>query len=361
MFFSSVVRRCARHACAVLALSASFGVAAAPNGWTITDLGAGYIAAHINNRGDILPYRMTVEGIQLFITGLNNLGVASAIDENSYFKSYLLQGGLLTELVGLSYADGINDAGQVVGYLHVPNDPSDTAALWRNGSSAPLVGVGVFERSYGLDINASGDAAGYVLVRGPGHVETLVAALFSAGRVIPIGLDGPQSYAFAINDDRVVVGRADTKWGFASHAFMYREGVTTDLGTLGGRDSYASDINNSGQIIGSSAASWMSNSRSAFLYEHDRMINLSLLPEVQAAGWDRLDSAMSINDLGQIVGYGTRGGVNHGFLLDPTQPVPEPATWALAALGLAALVFRQRASRRRLQPALKVQAHQPAR
>lgn len=359
MFITPVVRRCARRVFASLALFASLGAAAMPSGWTITDLGAGLRPAHINNRGDILPGGMTVAGIQLAITGLNSLGVASAFDVNGSGKSYLLQGGLLTELIGLGFADGINDAGQVVGNYFVPYDGRNSAALWQNGSSTPLVGVDVFRYSWATDVNSTGDVAGAVAINSPyGAGEVVVAVRYSGATVTPMGLDGPTSYAFAINDDGVVVGRADTRWGFASHAFMYREGVTTDLGTLGGRNSQAFDINNAGQIIGSSAVSWMSNEESPFLYDHGRLLNLSLLPEVQAAGWDRLDAASSINDLGQIVGYGTRDGVIHGYLLQRALPVPEPATWGLAALGLAALAFKRRSSRRRLQPALEMRPHQ---
>jgi hypothetical protein len=41
----------------------------------------------------------------------------------------------------------------------------------------------------------------------------------------------------------------------------------------------------------------------------------------------------------QIVGSGQRGGVNHGFLLTP---IPEPETWMLLLLGLAAIGLRRR-------------------
>jgi probable HAF family extracellular repeat protein len=52
-------------------------------------------------------------------------------------------------------------------------------------------------------------------------------------------------------------------------------------------------------------------------------------------GWT-LESAAAINDLGQIVGYGTIDGVEHAFLLDPGMvAVPEPSTYVIGVLLLA--------------------------
>ena len=48
-----------------------------------------------------------------------------------------------------------------------------------------------------------------------------------------------------------------------------------------------------------------------------------------------LTAAQGINDSGAIVGYGTLGGVTHGFLLS----VPEPSTIILLLTGLIGLGF----------------------
>lgn len=70
--------------------------------------------------------------------------------------------------------------------------------------------------------------------------------------VIEIGtLGGSKSYAWDINDSGQVVGSSLTSSG-QSHAFLYENGGMTDLGTLGGIGSIAEAINNSGQVAGRS-------------------------------------------------------------------------------------------------------------
>jgi probable HAF family extracellular repeat protein len=90
----------------------------------------------------------------------------------------------------------------------------------------------------------------------------------------------------------------------------------TDLGTLGGFCSSAYSINNQGQIVGLACITGDTDDH-AFIYQNGVMTDLNTLIPANS-GWD-LQVAQSINDIGQIVGYGTLNGVPvRGFRLDPT-------------------------------------------
>lgn len=102
---------------------------------------------------------------------------------------------------------------------------------------------------------------------------------------------GAWSYASGINQIGQVVGSAATPTG--NHAFLYSQGHMTDLGTFGGPYSSATAINNRGQIVGN--ASTTGNAASyAFLYSGGTMHSLGTF------GLSSL--ADDINDNGQIVG-----------------------------------------------------------
>src|SRR4029077_13019875 len=77
----------------------------------------------------------------------------------------------------------------------------------------------------------------------------------------------PNGIAWGINQAGAVVGQwADP--GGTGHAFVWINGIRTDLGTLGG-NSAAFDINESGQIVGASTGK-------AALWDNGSVVNLTL-------------------------------------------------------------------------------------
>jgi len=105
--------------------------------------------------------------------------------------------------------------------------------------------------------------------------------------------------ATSINDSGQIVGKS------ANHAFLWENGVMTDLGTLGGNLSAANAINNRGQVAGESSTA--SGEMHGFLWEHGTMKDLGTLGETSCA--------YGINNRGEIVGASFGKNVRGGAVL----------------------------------------------
>jgi len=119
-------------------------------------------------------------------------------------------------------------------------------------------------------------------------------------------LGGTGSYASAINDRGQIVGSSSTASG-VFRPFLWQDGVMIDLGTFGGDWSFAAGINERGQVVGTSQTS--SGEYHAFLWEKGELTDLGTL----GGGFS---SATEINERGQVVGCSTGpwGQYNHAFL-----------------------------------------------
>ncbi|MDX1953111.1 MAG: hypothetical protein SFY81_13100, partial [Verrucomicrobiota bacterium] len=120
---------------------------------------------------------------------------------------------------------------------------------------------------------------------------------------------GDISQGLDLNNSGTVAGYGSNADGF-ENAVVYN-GALAPLDPLpGGRFSQAWGINSSGAIVGSSE-SWNGYQR-AVIFDPSGAIDLG------AFGPDEDSFARSINDAGQITGFGTIGGSSHAFFYNGT-------------------------------------------
>jgi len=127
-------------------------------------------------------------------------------------------------------------------------------------------------------------------------------------------LDGSFGNATMINDLGVVVGGAFKTGTTEEHAFLW-DGTMHDLGAFSGFG-YAFSINASGQVVGNWGLAPPQNG--GFLSENGGpIVDLKTLLSSNNSGLT-LESALEINDLGEIVGIGLDAeSYSHAILLVP--------------------------------------------
>jgi probable HAF family extracellular repeat protein len=140
-------------------------------------------------------------------------------------------------------------------------------------------------------INNKGDIIGFD--------EDGVSFILRGGVKTPIGtLGGSESWAYAINDSGQVAGNSlITNAGDPSHAFLWQAGHITDLGGPPGFTSAeAFGINQAGQVVGDAEVPGMHGGIHA-VYWHDGVVDdLSAIVGL-------LSEAVAINDAGVITGW----------------------------------------------------------
>ncbi len=261
---------------------------------------------------------------------INDAGIIVGESDNDISKAFLWDGTNLVQLGTLggasAVAHDINNAGEIVGASSngSASRPYKRDAMGVMHDLGTLLGTtNSSGRAWG--INQSGAVVG--LSRNAANT-TSQATLWIGGSISNLGsLAGGAffSQAYAINDNHVVVGSSvvgkvsPTSSTDLNHAFVWQNGVMTDLGAHPSNTNFvhseAKDINNAGEIVGYTARLFSSptSGGAAMLWRNGEAIDLNTLVP-PGSGWV-LQSAEGINERGDIVGYGSFKGQTRAFLL----------------------------------------------
>lgn len=235
-----------------------------------------------------------------------------ATDNSPTQIAILVRGGSVSDLASVvgqgTVATHINKGGLVCGWgwnnpkAFVYDANANSVVTWID----PLPGT---QRAVAACINASNEVAG----RSDNH-----AFIFSSGATADLG---PIAFVADLNDASVICGSigkpfpqnfagaiCDTKT--SSPNFVE---IPPPPGFIG---SHGEGINNSGHVVGTCwNQSTYNGAQSAFIYQQGVSTDLNTLIS-NAPGW-HLEFAHDINDSGEISGTGTLYGRQTGFLLTP--------------------------------------------
>lgn len=242
------------------------------------------------DNGRMTQIRMTDYKDIITVTDINDAGKILTMTLKG---AYVLQNGVFKKIEGLpGYAavspSAINDQGDIAGWCE--NDkgywkpsyrhngtmkalpmPPNTAGIhkvalnnkgqaactmkisgekyyhawWENGKMRPIKGM--LDPSAVEDISDDGAVVGVHATSDGHHPFVLQSGKFTH-------LELPEGFrrgsADCINSNRVIAGQCVSKDNEIRSVVWDSNGVPTDLGTLGGRGSWANDINDAGVIVG---------------------------------------------------------------------------------------------------------------
>jgi probable HAF family extracellular repeat protein len=250
-------------------------------------------------------------------SGLNESGEVvgdSTIGGSGLFRPFVFTGGTMKNLgtlggaQSMTFGFGINALGAAVGEFDT-GPSTGTHGFLHNGTT--MIDLGNLGATGGLSFTrAQGiNTAGKVVGSSPTANHRNHAFVWSNGVMTDLGtLGGSESSATAINEAGQIVGDSAVAGDATRHAFLHTPGAMIDLGTLGGAGSVAFAINSAGQVVG--GADTAAGERHAFLWSGSAMTDLGTL------GGKR-SSAAAINSAGVIVGDSTLAGdeaTTHGFI-----------------------------------------------
>jgi len=302
------------------------------------------IAIGLNNGGDVIGF--SVNTIPDPFSLLYLLG--GGFTNGTQTRGFLWHKGHMQDLGTLGGPDtqafGLNERGQAIGISYINSTPNPVTGL-------PPADPFLWDEDRGMiDLGTLGGAwggAGALNNRGQVIGDSSLAAdpgaclnpsqpprfinpnchpfFWDDGTIVDLNADtigGKPITAQAINGAGEVVGNAAFSNGAINgDAYLWKDGVITNLGTLPG-DCYseAFAINSSGQAVGQSYSCDTGIARSV-LWEDGKVFDLNtLIPPTSDL---QLDNTFAISDRGEVAGFGLPSGCSldtqcgHAFLLIP--------------------------------------------
>lgn len=238
----------------------------------------------------------------------------------------------------VSESRGMNNSGQIVGVSSNASaiNTLSVPVLWSNGQIVQLQTLGGTS-GYANQINS----ANWIVGASRTSQDETHATLWQGLSVTDLGMlnGGQSSWASDINDSGQIAGntvlsKKNLVGNSINRATLWTGTVATDLGTLGGESAGALSINNQGQVVG-----WSKTPTSGFfdkghaaLWSNGQIIDLGVLPGTDSS------VANCINNLGQIAGSSTNanGGVTYATLWNPGSYTPVDMNTLLDANTVAA-------------------------
>ncbi len=229
------------------------------------------------------------------VVGSSNISTAGNQVIDAF--TWTVAGGMHDLGIGPGVSTSVNSRGNVVGSF---GTTTISAFIWnRTGGFEDLGSLGG-NAATATKVNTSGEVVGYSLID-PRDNHTWHAFLWTRNNgMVDLGNDGG-NYAWAndVNDAGQIVGSSTIAGDKITRAVLWIvPGVLQDLGTLGGTDASANAINNSGTIVGNACLAG-DQQRHAFLWtELEGMEDLGTLGGA-------FSNAVAINNENQVVGWTT--------------------------------------------------------
>lgn len=281
------------------------------------------------------------------ITFVSLLGIPTRVAGQQHHHYKLIDLGTLggpTNSLGFEGERDLNNRGLVVSLADTPlADPYAPSCFldcflahaveWRDGALSDLGALPAVNNSGPLWVSDTGLVAG---ISQNGAIDPLTgspefrAVLWENGKIIDLGtLGGNESAAGGVNSHGLAAGCATnaTPDPFnlgcfntpqQSRAFLWRNGVIQDLGTLGGPDSAAGLVNERGQVAGWALLDSTPNPTTGIPTQHPFLWENGTMKDLGTIGGTAVFEINDLSNNGQLVGGMNVAGDQsyHPFLWD---------------------------------------------